>query len=56
MAQMTMKMFLPQFQALCNNITDEKIDEFCDFVINKIDYIKTGYDSNADEVSHYVDE
>lgn len=39
---MVVTAFCPQFQALLDNITDEKIDELISLVEPYINYIKTG--------------
>lgn len=41
-AQTMAKMFLPSFRQLCENADDEKIIELCDFIAEKVNYIKYG--------------
>lgn len=44
---MAVKTFCPQFQALLDNVEDEKIDELLHIAKTKIDYIENGV--NPDE-------
>lgn len=41
-AQTMVKMFLPSFRQLCESADDEKIIELCDFITDRVNYIKNG--------------
>lgn len=41
-AQTMVKMFLPSFRQLCDSAEDERIIELCDFITDRVNYIKNG--------------